>query len=76
MGPLKLMQAVQTGFRPTIRDDCPQHLRNLSELCWVTDPKRRLTARQVIEYLESAARAGNGTQDPLLVSGDLLPRSI
>jgi hypothetical protein len=58
MGPLELMQKVATGFRPTVRSDCPQHFVSLSCLCWATEPEKRLTAPQAIEVLQSSGTPG------------------
>ncbi|KAN0024719.1 hypothetical protein ACTFIV_009128 [Dictyostelium citrinum] len=58
-GKIKFINMIrEEGLRPTIPEDCPPRLRNVIELCWSGDPKKRPHFSYIVKEL-TELRNGN-----------------
>ncbi len=47
-----VMDAIRSGHRPGISDDCPAAFRSLIQRCWQGDPNRRPMFQYIVRYLK------------------------
>lgn len=50
VNPFQLMLLVTQGFRPTIPDHCPSGVKKIIQACWHTDPDRRPSAEDIVDF--------------------------
>jgi hypothetical protein len=65
-GVLQLLQAVRTGHRPQLPDQCPDFINTLMHRCWAAEPGHRISAEELAKFLSKriqVTRSESGTLD-------------